>query len=686
MATTPPNTESEGEKTTKPKSTKSKKTTPRPKNIDGVVKPKKSSKKKEEVIVLAPAEDLDEVAIEEIKEDVAEESPKSSPENIEITVIDYTDPEENSVEDTKENLPEEVSKSPQDETETEEESIAEEIVESAPITDGSVEEPSEDDQDLDALIEGFADAEEEEVVEEAISDEKEEQPKKIKKAPRRALPFRILSRILAFATTGILTALIIRVTLTNMIPLKYIIIAGVVAGLFSLFYLFKSFRKKTHISMLIFLNLIGIALSIAGVFGFLKIDETMRFLNQNLGEEKEYSIYNVIVSSKSDYNSLDDVKGQVFHSISDFVDTEKLESAVKEQADSTIAYEDGITSLLKNSMEDTKYISVLNSGTYEATLEADKDDKYSNNLKIIGEIKVEVEKAKLGSNSNLTEESFVVYLSGIDTRSGMMVDRSLSDVNLVIAVNPKTKNILMVAVPRDYYIQLHGTSGLPDKLTHAGSLGGLDLSMATIEDLLEIKFNQYIRVNFNFVINLVDAIGGITVNSDVNYNIVAHTNHSCVFYPGQNNLDGACALAFARERYSYETGDRHRGENQEQVIQKIFEKVTSSSTLIGRYSEILDALSGSFDTSISTQDITSLVNMQLSDMAKWTINSYNLDGTTGSAYTYSYPSQQLSVMFPDESTVITARKKLDAVLEGKEETDSENLEEAVESEIEASER
>ncbi|MBO7720731.1 LCP family protein [Candidatus Saccharibacteria bacterium] len=494
---------------------------------------------------------------------------------------------------------------------------------------------------------------------------KEQKEKRAKKAPKKAKPFRWLSRLLALASTGAVIALAIRVITTGVIPNKYLIPALAIASVFSLFYLFKAFRNKTHISILIFLNILGVIITGASIFGFIKVQETMSFLDNNFNDNKEYSVYNIIVNKKSNYNSLDDVKGKTFHSISNFVDTERLETAASEQANAEVSYEDGIISLLNNAINDDSYIAVLNAGTWDATISLeDGKNNYNQNLKVIGELKVEVVKENITNNSDLTTDSFIIYLSGIDTRSGVMLDRSLSDVNIVVTVNPKTKRILMTTIPRDYYVQLHGTTGLPDKLTHAGSLGGLQLSMATIEDLLDFKFDRYIRVNFNFVINLVNAIGGITVDSDVNYNITAWTDRNCTYHPGANQVDGKCALAFARERYAYSDGDRHRGRNQEQVIEKIFNKLTSSSTLISRYSDILNSLSGSFDTSISTTDITSLANMQLSDMVAWTVETYNLDGTTGMTYTYSYPSQRLSVMYPDPTTVETAKAKIKEVLAG----------------------
>ena len=574
----------------------------------------------------------------------------------------------------------------------EEDAIEEDIAVESAINETDESEESEASEEIEddevEEIEKTEEVEEVEEVEEAEKSEDEDiekllddfsasKPKSTKSAtaPKSSLKsqhtvpnghaYRIISRILGILTTIILGTFVTYASLSNAIPFKYVALIIGVSAIFSGFYIFKTFRRKTHLSVLTVLNIFGVIISVASLFGFLKFNELLNFLDNNLGSSNtSYSIYNVIVSKDSEYNSLGDVKGKEFHSISDFVDTTKLESAVKEQADGTVVYVNDITSMLKDTAANLTYISLLNSGTYDATIDTTDGKVFKDTLKVIGEIKVAAEKETLSSNTDVTKESWLLYISGIDTRSGQMLDRSLSDVNIVMAINPKTKNILMVAIPRDYYVQLHGTTGLPDKLTHAGSLGGLSLSMSTIEDILGIDIQQYLRVNFNAVTGLVNAIGGITVNSDVDYSFKCHTNPNCTINPGLNNLDGDCALAFARERMAYSSGDRHRGENQEQVIEKVFDKITSSTTLISKYSDILRALSGSFETSLTTSDITSLVNMQLDDMAKWTIESYNLNGTTGGAYTYSYPNQTLSVMFPDAATIETAKAKIQAVLNG----------------------
>lgn len=85
-----------------------------------------------------------------------------------------------------------------------------------------------------------------------------------------------------------------------------------------------------------------------------------------------------------------------------------------------------------------------------------------------------------------------------------------SDVNIIMTINTKTKQILITNIPRDYYVQLSGTSGYKDKLTHAG-IYGINTSIKTIEELLDIDINYYFKVNFSSLQNIVDALGGVEV-------------------------------------------------------------------------------------------------------------------------------------------------------------------------------
>ena len=448
---------------------------------------------------------------------------------------------------------------------------------------------------------------------------------------------------------------------TNIVPMKYFIILTVLLIIFMTFHGFFVIHKKTRIWILIVIDILAVIFASIQIFACVKIHETMSFLQENLGSKYETNIYNIVVNADSVYQSIADIEGASVQIVQDEDDMSSVEKALLGKVNVTTDYVDDVVAALTEVATDKNKVILVNSGNYDAMVNMDED--YSAKVRIIDTISITTEVTIDETGIQVTSEPFVLYLSGIDTRSNALPSRSLSDVNIILAINPKTRNILMIHIPRDYYVQIHGTTGLKDKLTHAGAIGGVELSMSTIEDLLEIEIPYYLRVNFNSVVNLVDAIGGIRIYSDVNYSFTCWTDHSCSFNPGYNNVDGKCALAFARERHAYETGDRHRGENQEQVISLIINKITSSTTLINKYTDILNALNGTFETNLTTDDITSLVKMQLDDMRSWNISTVNVDGTGAMSPTHSYPNRNLYVMNPDQESIEVAIKKLNEILE-----------------------
>lgn len=260
--------------------------------------------------------------------------------------------------------------------------------------------------------------------------------------------------------------------------------------------------------------------------------------------------------------------------------------------------------------------------------------------------------------SDVTKDPFVVYVSGSDTRSYTLTT-SRSDVNILMVVNPQTKQILLVNTPRDYYVSNPSGGWSKDKLTHCG-VYGIKCSMRALANLYETDVDYYAQINFTGFEILIDAIGGVTVYSS--------TSFTAGKYPiaaGNNHLNGAQALAFARERYNLAGGDNARGQNQMKVIKAVISKVTSGTTIISNYSSILSSLQGMLSTNLSSQEIGSLVKMQLSDMASWEVFSYAVTGTGGSATTYSMPGVYLYVMYPNQSTVDKASNLIQMVLDGK---------------------
>ena len=269
-----------------------------------------------------------------------------------------------------------------------------------------------------------------------------------------------------------------------------------------------------------------------------------------------------------------------------------------------------------------------------------------------------------GAEANkITKEPFVIYLSGVDTR-GELTENARSDVNILAAVNPVTKRVALVNTPRDYYVDLAGTSS-KDKLTHAG-LYGVETSMETLGNLYGVNVDHYIRINFAGFISIIDALGGVDVYSDQAFTSVGSPGYydPTTFVEGWNHLDGKSALAFARERHAFASGDIQRGINQMKVIDAMLNKIKSPALLMG-FSKIMDAASDCFVTSFSQDQISALVRMQLSDFAEWDIESYTVTGTSSSSTKcYSAKGQKLYVMKPDDSSVSKAREMIASVMGG----------------------
>ena len=265
--------------------------------------------------------------------------------------------------------------------------------------------------------------------------------------------------------------------------------------------------------------------------------------------------------------------------------------------------------------------------------------------------------------NKITKEPFVVYLSGVDNR-GELTEKARSDVNILAVVNPTTKQAALINTPRDYYVDLAGTDS-KDKLTHAG-LYGVETSMATLGNLYGVNVEHYIRINFAGFIRIIDAIGGVDVYSDQAFTSVGSPGYydPTTFAEGWNHLDGKSALAFARERHAFKTGDIQRGINQMKVIDAMAEKLKSPALLMS-FSKLMDAMSDCFVTSLSQEQISALVRMQLGDLSSWDIQSYSVTGTGGkSSKCYSAKGQSLYVMKPDENSVNEAKALIAAVLGG----------------------
>ena len=253
---------------------------------------------------------------------------------------------------------------------------------------------------------------------------------------------------------------------------------------------------------------------------------------------------------------------------------------------------------------------------------------------------------------------FVIYLSGSDTRSKVL-KVSRSDVNILAVVNPQTRQILLVNTPRDYFVENPALGGARDKLTHCG-IYGVDCSIEALENLYGTDITYYAQINFTGFETLIDAIGGITVYSNVAFTT---THGGYRIHEGFNDLNGHQALCFARERYNLAGGDRDRGKNQMKIISAVVDKL-SASTLLSNYGSIMESMEDMFITNMPQDEMTKLVKSQLGDMGAWRIISTAANGTGGSDITASMPGMKVYVMYPNQDTVNHAASLIDRVLSG----------------------
>ena len=278
------------------------------------------------------------------------------------------------------------------------------------------------------------------------------------------------------------------------------------------------------------------------------------------------------------------------------------------------------------------------------------------------------------SNVNVKKEPFIIYVSGISSEDGAdsaLSNNALSDVNIVAVINPETKQILLVTTPRDSYIKITGPDGRKgyDKLTHAGNYG-VEASIDTLQNLYGIDIDYYVKINFTGCVSVVDALGGITIDSEVEFTCGEDASPIPYhFVKGPNECDGEMAVAFSRERHAFAAGDFQRGRNQTAAIKGILQKATSPAILT-KYSAVLDAVSDMFLTNIPTSTISDLVKLQLSDGTAWNIQTYSIEGTTqppagqGPAYLEITGLRGASVVYPYADSINTAIQLMSKIQNG----------------------
>lgn len=475
----------------------------------------------------------------------------------------------------------------------------------------------------------------------------------------------------------------------DLLPGLYVTILGV---LFALVWILPGvllFRKKKkgktgrQIVALILVTLI--ILGCAGVSGM--VSQFGQTMNNVTGKTEITTMMTVYVRSDDDAQDIQDAADYTFATLKN-VGTEKTRQAVDTLQNTlgktltTVEY--AVTTEMADALYAGEVDAILLSSAYAGTL-ADTEGytDFASRTKVLHEVTI-VEESKTddtqlkeplttrpvigenkvdkpatnqkGEEATVANTPFLVYLSGNDTRSTTLVT-SRSDVNIIAAVNPVTKQILLVNTPRDYFIpHPNSPNGERDKLTHLGN-DGINCSVRGLEALYNERIDFYAQINFTGFETLIDAIGGITVYFDTSFTACAETP----VYAGENYLNGHDALNVARERYTLAGGDNARGQNQMKIIKAVVQKLASGA-IISNYADILNSLEGMFVTDVSMDDISKLVKKQLEDFASWNIQSYAVTGDGGEDYTYT--AGLAYVMYPYQGMVDYGKELIDRVIAG----------------------
>lgn len=437
----------------------------------------------------------------------------------------------------------------------------------------------------------------------------------------------------------------------KILPHKYRLTIAVTIGIILCIFLYIGFIRKKNSNVLKAIIIIFLLLLSIGEITFLsyanKSIKTVSDINNKAIQDTNEMSY--VVLKDSEIKNLADIGDKEIATAGDMDkdNSSKAFAKYKEDYKKELTernfdnYQASATALLDGDAE----VMLLNE-SFRPILD-ETIEEFSEKTRVLESVLVKgVEKKKEEKKEVAEDQSFNVFLSGIDT-SGSLSNVSRSDVNMVLSVNPKDKKILITTIPRDTYLSIGGEGDKYDKLTHAG-LYGVDTSIKSIEALLDIKIDYYGKVNFTTLVDLINALGGITVD-----NPTAFTSSGGVYYfpQGKVEMDGDMALAFSRERYNLEEGDFDRGKNHTRVLTGIIRKMLSTEMLLN-FNEIADIALESVNTDVPYEKMIELVNKQLADGGEWQIESEALKGKgTMDLDSYLMPNANLYMMVPSKDSI-----------------------------------
>ena len=385
-----------------------------------------------------------------------------------------------------------------------------------------------------------------------------------------------------------------------------------------------------------------------GVFGVgtWYLTDTLDFIDNITQIKQETEDYYVVVPQEALLENVSGISGQMVGTyVTNDLRYSEAKAKLQEQVAVEYAYEADFQTLMQKLLDGSYtaiFVPAANYDLSQTTSDTAADPQSSSQTdsapaqtsetdeagtqttgtqtKVLYTVSLPIETEDQTSAVDVTKESFNVYISGSDM-SGSIDVTNRTDVNMVATVNPRTHEVLLTSIPRDYYVTLP-TKNAKDKLTHS-SLYGMQESVGAVQTTLGIEITNYQRVNYSTIIKLVDAMGGIDINSEHDFytsgmkGMPELNGHH--FTMGVNHVDGKLALAFCRERHALLSGDMQRNENQQIVLEAILKKALSSKTILTKYTALLDAVKENMSTNMTPEEMSAIIIMQLADLPDLTI-------------------------------------------------------------------
>ncbi|WP_010648093.1 LCP family protein [Oceanobacillus massiliensis] len=245
---------------------------------------------------------------------------------------------------------------------------------------------------------------------------------------------------------------------------------------------------------------------------------------------------------------------------------------------------------------------------------------------------------KVGKQKIEEKESLNILLLGVDKRGS---DGGRSDALMVLSLDQKNEKMQLVSIPRDTRTMIVG-KGFEDKINHAYAFGGTDMSISTVEDLLDIELDYYVEMNMEGLADLIDSLGEITVQNEIDWIDEGFYQEGYHYAEGELTMDGAQTMGFVRMRHKDPQGDFGRTERQRKVIGAIIDKGASVAS-VGKINSVIDVLGNNMATNMDFDDMKDLL-LNYANVRRNSSN-YMLQGsgtTIDGIYYYQVPDEELA--------------------------------------------